>query len=167
MIDLLEVAKTIGSVSGFFSGIFLVYDRLTKHYPVAFIEARPLMEGSKRIEPFLYLKNVSERPILVSWPEGRSDRFIVARDQTEEGIFRHLHEDETTISLSPRGEAVLPLLRPSTYAQIDPENMMEIEMRWQFAQPTLWRKPRRIPISIRKSDFEALIEGYLATTKED
>ncbi|MGJ5082725.1 hypothetical protein [Bradyrhizobium sp. HKCCYLS3013] len=164
MTDVFEAIKTIGGLSGIFTAIFLIYDRATKHYPVAFIEARPVMEGSANIESFLVLKNVSERPILISWTDGQSDKLIVARDRTAEGLFRYLHASETTISLPPQGEAILPLLRPSTFPEIDPENMMEIEMRWQFAQPILWRRPRMLRISIRKRDFESLIEGYLGDT---
>ena len=90
--NIFEAIKTIGGISGIFTAIFLVYDRFTKHYPEAFIEARPLIEGGANIASFLYLKNVSERPILVSWDNGQSDRLIIARDQSAEGIMRYLYE---------------------------------------------------------------------------
>jgi len=34
---------------------------------VAIIVALPLIDGSQQIVPFLFLKNASDRPILVSW----------------------------------------------------------------------------------------------------
>jgi hypothetical protein len=64
-------------------------------------------------------------------------------------------------------EAVLPLLKPHTYADIAPENMMELQIRWQFAQPILWREPRTLWVKIKKRDFEALIEGYLTPGATD
>ena len=160
MDNLLEIGKTLGSIAGLCSAIFLLMDRWTKHYPVTFIEARPLLEGGAHIVSFLILKNVSERPILVSWQEGRTDQFIIAKDHSPEGMFRHLHEGETTIALAPQQEAVLPLLKPRTYPEIDAENMIETELRWQLAQPLLWQLPRRLTVSIKKRAFEALIEGY-------
>ena len=162
--DVFEAIKTIGGLAGIFSALFLIYDRFTKHYPMAFIEARPLVEGGNHIASFLVLKNVSQRPISVSWTDGQSDQLIVAKDQSAESIFRYLCEGETTISLAPQDEAVLPLLKPQTYGQIDAENMMEVELLWRFAQPLLWQSPRRLPVRIKKRDFEALIEGYRAPT---
>jgi hypothetical protein len=166
-VDVIEAVKTIGGLAGICSALFLIYDRFTKHYPVAFIEARPLIEGGAHIASFLVLKNVSERPILVSWTDGQADQLIVAKDHSPEGIFRYLQEGETTISLAPQDEAVLPLLRPRTYEQIDVENMMEVELRWRLAQPVLWQLPRRLPVRIKKRDFEALIEGYRAPTTRE
>ncbi|WP_247523763.1 hypothetical protein, partial [Bradyrhizobium sp. 145] len=129
---------------------------------VAFIEARPLIDGSRNIVPFLYLKNVSERPILISWPDGDLSRFRVARDDSIDGILATMFEGETTISLSAGADAVLPLHRPRSYEEIDPENVLEWIATWQLAQPILWRTPRKLRVQIRKRDFEALIDGYVA-----
>lgn len=65
MESLYEIVKAVGSVSGILAGIFLLWDRCIKHFPVAIIVARPLMEGSVQIVPFVYLRNVSDRPLLV------------------------------------------------------------------------------------------------------
>jgi hypothetical protein len=156
-----EAIKTVGGLSGIFTAIFLVYDRFTKHYPLAFIEARPLVEGGRNIGPFLFLKNVGDRPILLSWTDGQADRLKIARDDSAKNIMRSLFEGEATIALSPQAETVLPLLKPQRYADIDPENMMELEIRWQFAQHMLWRNPRTLWVKIKKRDFEALIEGHV------
>jgi hypothetical protein len=156
-----EVVKTVGGLSGISSAVFLIYDRFTKHYPVAFIEARPLIEGSQNIVPFLFLKNVSERPILLSWTDGDAAKLRIGRDQSSRGIMRTLFDGETTIALSPQGEAVLPMFRPQAYEVIDPENMMELDLRWQFAQPVLWRAPRKLRIKIRKRDLDDMIDGYI------
>jgi hypothetical protein len=158
---LFEAIKTIGGISGICTAIFLVYDRFTKHYPVAFIEGRPLMEGSKNIVPFLFLKNVSERPILLSWTDGNACQIRIARNQSSREIMRTLFDGETTIALSPQAEATLPLFKPQPYDDIDSENMLELAISWQFAQPIWWRSPRTLWVRIRKRDFDALIEGHV------
>ena len=63
----LEILKTIGSISGIFAAAFLIWDRYTKHFPLAIIVAQPLMPGSQNIVLFLGVANFSDRPILVSW----------------------------------------------------------------------------------------------------
>src|SRR5207237_272162 len=49
----------------------LIRDRYVKHFPLAIIVARSLIPGSVHIVPVLFVKNVSDRPILVSWENSR------------------------------------------------------------------------------------------------
>jgi hypothetical protein len=162
---LFEIVRTLGAIAGLASAAFLIWDRATKHYPVALFEALPLIDGGSNIEVFVRLKNFSDRPVLLSWPNGQGRGLYIARNDSAEGIMRYLFEGETTIVLSSQAERVFPLLRPSAYSKIDPENMMELEIRWQFAQPIVWRTPRTLRVAIRKRDFEALIEGYVANSQ--
>ena len=94
------------------------------------------------------MKNVSDRPVLLSWPNGQGRGLYIARNDSAEGIIGYLSEGETTIALSSQTERVFPLLRPSTYPEIDPENMMELEIRWRFAQPIVRRTPRTLRLTI-------------------
>jgi hypothetical protein len=55
METLYEIAKAVGSASGFLAGAFLLWDRYVKHFPVAIIVARPLTEGSMQIVPVCLL----------------------------------------------------------------------------------------------------------------
>src|SRR5581483_7482919 len=158
---LFEIVRTLGAIAGLASAVFLIWDRATKHHPVALFEAHPLVEGGSKIEVFVRLKNVSDRPVLLSWPNSQGRGLYIARNDSAEGIMNYLSEGETTIALSSQGEKVFPLLRPSAYSEIDSENMMELEIRWQIAQPIVWRKPRMLRVAIRKRDFEALIEGHI------
>jgi hypothetical protein len=160
-----EAIKTIGGISGICTAIFLVADRFTKHYPVAIIVARPLTEGSATIVPSLLLKNLSERPILLSWADGNYTQLRIAKGQSVRAIMMSLFDGQTTIALSPKAEATLPLFKPSNYDDIDPENMLNLAIRWQFAQPIIWREPRTLWVRIRKRDLDALVEGYF--TQDD
>lgn len=157
---LVDLAKTLGYLPGVFAAVFLISDRYVKHRPIAIIVPRPLMPGSQRIEPFLFLKNASDRPILVSWDNDRT-KLLVAKDQTPQGIFSYLSEGQTVISLGAEVEVILPVLRPSTYNEIDSDNRMELELRWRFAQPRFWVADRRLRISIRKRDLEDMIDGFM------
>jgi hypothetical protein len=161
MDTLLDIGKTLGSIAGFCSAIFLLWDRFTKHYPVALIVARPLVDGSRNIVLFLAVKNVSDRPILFSWNAGDSTKLRLAKDQSIEGIVRSLVYDQTTISIGPQGDVSLPVLKPGNYDDIDLENYMEIELSWKFTQPLVWTRERPLRVSIRKRDLENLIEGYM------
>jgi hypothetical protein len=132
-----------------------------RHFPVAIIVARPLTEGSMQIVPFVYLRNVSDRPLLASRKDGDIDGLRIAKAQTVEGVVQTLLDGETTISLAPNGDAYLPLFLPRNAEAIEPENMMAVEIRWRFAQPRIWRVDRSINVAIRKRDLEMLIGGHL------
>jgi hypothetical protein len=89
---LYEIGKTVGAISGLFALGLVLWDRYTKHYPVAIIVARPLIDGSRQIVPFLHLKNSSDRPLLVSWSDGDLHKMRVGKGQTLVGILQTLLE---------------------------------------------------------------------------
>jgi hypothetical protein len=158
---LIGLAKAVAYLPGVFAAMFLIWDRYVKHRPITIIVARPLIDGSQQIVPFLFLKNASDRPILVSWDNGDRSKLLVARDQTKDGIFDSLSEGRSVISLGSEAEAYLPVFRPNTYNEIDPDNIMELHLRWRFAQPRIWAADRRIRIPLRKRDFEDMINGFM------
>jgi hypothetical protein len=157
---LVDLVRTVGSLSGVFAAAFLIWDRYVKHVPVAIIVARPLVDGSQQIVPFLFLKNASDRPILVSWDNDRS-KLRVAKSQSSRAILRSLGDNQTVISLGPEAETYLPVFTPNTYDEIDPDNVMELQLRWRFAQPRIWVAERQLRISVRKRDLEEMIDGYM------
>jgi hypothetical protein len=162
---ILEFAKTVGSISGIFAASFLVWDRYVKHFPVAIILARPFIDGSQQIVPFLLIKNVGDRPILISWDNGDRSKLCVAKDQSVRGMLHTFGHDQTVVSLGPGLETYLPVLKPSNYEEIDPDNMLELHLRWKFAQPRVWRVDRRISVSLCKRDFDNMIDGYIGDAK--
>ncbi|WP_441280126.1 hypothetical protein [Bradyrhizobium sp. 63_E2_N1_3] len=155
-----EIAKAVGAASGLLAISLLLWDRYAKHVPVAVIVARPLMAGSRQIVPFLYLKNPSDRPILVSWKDGDHRKMRVAKGQSLEGVLQTMFDGDTTISLDGGAEAVLPIFRPREYDAISAESQIELCLRWKFAQPRIWKVDRSIVASIRKIDLDQLVEGY-------
>lgn len=162
---IIDLAKTVGSVSGIFAAVFLVWDRYIKHVPIAIIVARPLIVGSQQVAPFLLIKNASDRPVLFYWDNGDRTKLRVAKDQTVRGIVESLVDGQSVVSRGPSAEAYLPVLKPSTYDDIDPDNVMELQLRWRFAQPRIWVADRKLIISVRKRDFEEMIEGFIDSSK--
>jgi hypothetical protein len=162
---IVDLAKTVGSISGIFAATFLLWDRWVKHFPVAILVARPLIDGSQHIEAFLLIKNVSDRPVLISWDNGDRSTLRLAKDQTTRGILQTFMYDQTIVSLGPEAEVYLPVLKPGDYEEIDPDNVIELHLRWKFAQPRVWMVDRRIRVSLRKRDFDNMIEGYMDNSK--
>ena len=158
METLFDIVKTVGALSGLFASAVLIWDRYAKHLPVAIIVARPLSHGSSQIVPFLLVKNVSDRPILITWNAGDSSRLRLAKDQSARAILRGIIDDETIISLGPESEALLVLFKPSAYDEIDAENSLEIDIRWKFAQPRIWNAERRI--------IDNMLDGHIEASGE-
>ncbi|WP_050420301.1 hypothetical protein [Bradyrhizobium tropiciagri] len=160
MTDLFELMKIIGSVSGICSAIFLVADRYFKHYPTAIMVAGPLIEGSSNITHFLWLKNYSERPIIVSW-QHESNHLHLAKDDSARSIMHSVLPGESAVSLGPNAETQLRVIKPSNHDSIDPDNSLELRLRWRFAQPIIWKADRTIRIWMRKRDFDDMTENYV------
>jgi hypothetical protein len=146
MIDFVELLKVIGSASGLFATGFLLWDRYYKHFPIAIIVARPVMPGSVNVNHRLLLKNVSDRPILITWEHGDRTQLRVAKDDSIHGVVRSQLRGETVVALDAGDEVFL---------------------RWRFAQPRVWKPDRTIPISIRKRDFDAMVDAYLSASAPD
>lgn len=74
-------------------------------------------------------------------------------------------DGQTVISLGPEAEARLPVLKPGNYDEIDPDNMLELHLRWRFAQPRIWMVDRRLNVALRKRDLDNMIDGYIDDLK--
>ena len=167
MIDLVEILKIVGSLSGLFATAFLLWDRYSKHFPVAIIVAQPIIPGSVNISHRLYLKNVSDRPILISWEHGGMNQLRVAKDRSTHGILRSQRKGKTIVSLDAGTEVFLPILKPSNYNEIDPDNSLQIALRWRFAQPRVSKPDRVIPVWIKKRDFDNIVDAYMSSSAPD
>jgi len=91
----------------------------------------------------------------------------VAKDDSIHGVVRSQVRGETVVALDAGDEVFLPILKPSNYDEIDADNVLQIALRWRFAQPRVWKPDRTIPISIRKRDFDAMVDAYLSASAPD
>jgi hypothetical protein len=154
-----EVVKGVGSFAGFFSTAYILYDRIWKHMPTAVVVARPLMEGSVQITPFLLVTNVATRPILVAWENGDRDSLRIAKSDTASSVVSTLFLGTTTISIDAGSSRQFPLLTPGNYADRPGDMVLSVTLRWKFAQPILWQPERKLKVWMLKSDLDALIGG--------
>jgi hypothetical protein len=159
--DIFEAVKDIGSVVALVTACFLVRDRYVKHFPLAIIVARPVMPGSRNIVPSLYVKNVSDRPILILWSNEDATQLRIGRDQSEHGLISAMLEDETIVALGPASETYLPLIRPGNYDEIDADNVLQIGLRWRFAQPRIWKADRKIRVWVLKRNLDFMVNHYV------
>ncbi|MGM4870656.1 hypothetical protein AB7645_05445 [Bradyrhizobium sp. 956_D2_N1_5] len=167
MIDVEEWVKIIGSLAGICSAIFLIRDRFTKHYPVAIMFARPIMENSRNIVHFLSVKNYSARPVIVTWEFENHNHLGLAKDSSVHGIVDSVFPGEKEICLGPDAEVHLQVIKPSNFRQIDPENSVQVRLRWRYAQPMLWKADRTIRVWMRKRDFDSIVENYVKPGSKD
>lgn len=161
-----EIVKSLGAVAGLWSAIILVRDRIYKQYPVAIFEARPLLKHSQNIAHFLWIKNYSDRPIIISWPHV-SDQLGLAKDDSFESIMHSVKPGETTITLGRNEATYLRVIKLNDFDDIAPENSLELRLKWRFAQPIRWTGDRLLRVWIRKRDFDAMVENYVTPNEKN
>ena len=77
-----------------------------------------------------------------------------------------LYIGPTVIALGPEQEVFLPLLSINNYGDIDPDNILTTALRWRFAQPIIWNADRTLRVTIRKRDYDDMIDNYVSTTED-
>lgn len=155
-----EIAKGLGSVAGFFSTVYILYDRILKHVPTAVLVPRPIVPGSQNIAARLSIKNVAARPILVAWDRAQGS-INLAKDDSTRGIISSLFPGESVIAIDAAESRELIVLKPRDYNTLDADAPLTIIIRWKFAQPIFWQPARKLKVWIRKKDFSALINDDL------
>jgi hypothetical protein len=113
---------------------------------------------------FLLIKNVSDRPILVSWEKGDANKLRIARSQSVRGVVETMVGTEIVVALGPEIKVVLPLFKPGNYDRIAPDDILEIDLHWRFAQPRIWKRDRTIHVRISKRDFDYMVDNYIPPT---
>ncbi|MGN6284767.1 MAG: hypothetical protein ACTHM2_06435 [Afipia sp.] len=161
-----ETTKAIGGFAGFASTAYVLWDRFWQRTPSAIVLAQPVMAGSKTLRPVLAIRNVADRPIIVSWRNGPDTGFRLAKDDSVRGIVQTMFPGAATAVVEPESTRRFHLLKPGNYDEINQENVIELQMSWKFAQPIIWQAPRKFRLSIRKADFEAILDEDRADTAD-
>ena len=152
-----EAIKAVGGFAGFASTAYVLWDRFWQRTPSAIVLAQPVMAGSKNLTPILAIRNVADRPIIVSWRHGPDTGFRLAKDDSVKGIVQTMFPGEATAIVEPDSTRHFHLLKPGNYDEISQENVIDLQMCWKFAQPIVWQARRKIRLSIRKADLEAML----------
>ncbi len=140
----------VGAVIGILTGAFVLWDRMFRFSPTAVVVTKPLIEGGMNMGIYLRLKNPSERPVLITWENGEPGCFRIADDHSTKEIVHAAIGGRRTIAVDPGTERNLGLLQPGDYSEINLDNRIEARIWWRFAQPQVWQRDRRIPVSIPK-----------------
>ncbi|OLP56686.1 hypothetical protein BJF92_11405 [Rhizobium rhizosphaerae] len=146
-----------GSAVGILTGLFVVWDRFYKHAPSLFLVAKPLIEGGKQRKAFLRLVNNSERPLIASWPNGSEDNVMrVATNDGIRGIVASIVRGETSVVLDGKDDRLFPVLKPPNWDDLSDDGTIEINVRWRFVQPLIWKRDRSTTVRIDKRSLKLL-----------
>lgn len=158
MAEFWEVVKGVGALVGLLTGAFVVWERVLKESPLAFIIARPLLPGGMTNGAYLHIANRSPRPLLVSWRSGiLNHQFGLASDHSTRAIVHSMLPGERTQVVEGNETADFVLLKPNNFSEIAPNNIIDVDVHWSFAQPILWQHPRRLNVRITKRAFLLLL----------
>lgn len=157
--DLVPYFTIPGSIVGFVTGGFVIWERFFRYQPSAFVVAKPLIPGGAQKACYLRVVNRSERPILFSWPTGMEDNALrIASDHSTRSIVKSLLHGEKAVALDGGEEAIFPILKPGNWHALDLDQTMETLVRWRFAQPMIWKRDRTFRVSISKRSYLLLLD---------
>jgi hypothetical protein len=154
-----DAFKGLGALAGLFASGHIFWTWLTKGYPTAIIDLEPIAPGSTVQQHVLRISNHNDRPILIRWQDGESNRLRLAKDNSIHGIVRSLFLGMSIVTVPPQNTRSLLILKPSQYDEMSPDNQLEVVIEWKFVQPIWWQNYRRLRVSIRRQDFEHLLSG--------
>lgn len=154
-----EFIKGLGALVGLATGAFVLWERVFRDRPLATIVPAPLIPGSATIVARLRIVNRTVRPVLIFWQSADDgNRFRVSRSTSIKSIIEAAIPGDRCQVVQGEASIDLELFKPPRMDHIDDDNIIEAEVYWQFAQPVLWQRPRRLPVRIKKSAFLRLLE---------
>jgi hypothetical protein len=160
----LEGIKLVGSVIGLASGVFLVYDRLFRNYPIIYLAVSDYW-------PALCLKNVTSETIVIDeikitpdllHARGSNDR--KSRSQEKAEFFHPLPERDlsTLVVLKPSEERRFVLAHTKEeFGKLSNETVVRISCRWKNTRfPVPW--PRHVKLWTKVKLMRDLHDAALA-----
>lgn len=157
MADLWEFIKGFGALIGLMTGAFVLWERVVKDRPVAFI-IREQHGPNAHSTSKLRIINRSQRPVLIWWQYCSGPHaFMIAKGTNDREIITALHSGEAAQIIDGNTTLDLPLYPPDRLNEIEPDNVIETTLRWSFVQPIIWQHPRNISVRIKKRAYQALL----------
>ena len=153
-----EAIQGAGTVVAIVTGGFVIWERFFRYQPSAFIVAQPLVPGGQTKGAYLRVQNRSERPIIVSWPNGSSPNSLrIALNHDTRSIVVSLIDGRTSVAIDGHSTHIFPILRPNNWADLNDEQTVEVSVKWSFAQPLLFKRHRSIAVRITKQAYRLLV----------
>jgi hypothetical protein len=152
----IQTISFVGSLIGIATGIFVLFDRILRSRPLAFI----VLKGNQH-NPLHYVrvKNIGAIDLIV-FDIGASPRsFEISKDHSVRGIAGAILNEPSFAVLEPRGELDFPFFR-------NPKREGENEYTGRIRFSVYWRKSsstwlRQIPINVFTStdDLERMAKS--------
>ena len=154
-----EFVKTAGSVAGLVTAMFVIWDRLFRNAPSAFIISTPLAPGGVPKAAYLRVVNRSERPLILSWPTGISENDLrLSVDHTLDQIVAATLDGTKSTAVGGNEQADFVVFKPERFDRMDKDQIMELEVLWRFAQPVIWQRERKLRVRISKKSYQLLVD---------
>ena len=148
-----EALQGIGALVGLVTGAFVFYEHLTRHSPVAYVIAKPLVAGGSGRVLFLRVENPSVWPIFIRWPSGiTKNEFRIGRDSSTRGVIEALIDGKRVGVVDGKSVRDFVLLLPNNFDGMSMDGMIETAVRWRFAQTRLWKPDRKMHVRMTKED---------------
>ena len=155
-----EGIQGLGAVVGLLTGTFVIWERITKHRPVAYFVAIPFVHGEEKFVS-LRVSNPSLRPLFIRVRNGTvGGAMRLAEDDSIRSIVKSIVEGESTFVVDGSSSQDFPVLKPPDFERMDLQNEMVLYLHWRFAQPIVWREWRRIRVGLSKHSFVTLTKEW-------
>lgn len=161
-----QVVQGVGALVGLATGLFVLWERVTKEVPAAYFVGTPFAPLLRQRFLFLRVVNRSERPIFVATTNGsRPGEYKIAKDDSTRSIVISVVPGESTFVVDGNTTVDFPLLNPPDLEERSLDDRIELNIRWQFVQPG-WHAWRHWRLSMTKR-AHLLLSDEEATYADD
>jgi hypothetical protein len=129
----------VGGLTGIIAFFFALWDRYTRHVPIAEIAA---VNVGAAIQPVLRITNTGPVDVLVMAVEISPPAYVVADHDSLRAALRAVLTEPIRAVISPRQPHDF-LLYSDKYEKIADDKPIKIKIRWR---PTSSSRPRRLPV---------------------
>lgn len=144
-----ELVQGLGALVGLATGIFVLWERLTKHSPLSYFVSEPFHGGQRYL--FARVSNRSDRPIFVAVQNGMENgQMRISLNDSTRAIVTSLLSGTSTFLINGNEVRDFPLLKAPDFGEMDLDNVCTVEIQWRFAQPIIWQAWRKRTLTISK-----------------
>jgi hypothetical protein len=152
----IQTISFVGSLIGIATGIFVLFDRILRNRPLAFI-----MLGGNAHNPLHYVrvKNVGAIDVIVFDIEARPRSFEISADHSVRGIANAISNEPTYAIVAPGAEQDFPFFKnPKREGEKEHNRKIRFLVYWRKCSST-WL--RQIPVQVLTSteDLERMAEN--------
>jgi hypothetical protein len=135
-----DVIRTLGTIGGLVSPLFLLFDRFIRNRPIVAVQ-RASFYGHPTSHFDLRIFNGSDQAILITGIE-TSEHWGVAKDDSVEGIIGVVRRHSFSVVVESRGERTFPILIASSALEDPVPLPVSLKVYWRdLRRPGWWTVP--------------------------